>query len=70
MPQRYVELPSDLKLCHFGLAKFARMPFAVEENALADPIPISFFCAWTEVPTTAYLMNLIHQAGRCGNGGC
>ena len=39
------------------------------ENELANPIPICFFRARTEVPTTAYLMNLIHQARRCGNGG-
>lgn len=40
------------------------MTFAVEENELTNPEAIGFFRARSEMPTSADLMNLIHQARR------
>ena len=44
------------------------MSFAVEENKLPNPESVGFFCAWTEVPTSADRMNLIQQARLRGDG--
>ena len=52
------------KLRNLGLAQFAGMPFAMEENKLPNPIPIGFFGARTQVSASTDRMYLIHQARR------
>ena len=52
------------KLRNLGLAQFAGMPFAMEENKLPNLIPIGFFGARAEMSASTDRMDLIHQARR------